>query len=110
MVRAFFLGFIKIHVLHHAANAPIYGVAMIAELARHGYDLSPGTLYPLLHSLEEQGYLARTDQVVEGRVRKYYVITSAGRTALQEAKQKIAELVQEVLDERGPQRADSPPS
>jgi len=71
MLRDFFLGFIKIHVLHHTAHEPIYGVAMIAELARHGYDLSPGTLYPLLHSLEKQGYLARTDQVVDGRVRKY---------------------------------------
>ena len=99
MIRDFFLGFIKIHVLHHAAHEPIYGVAMMAELARHGYELSPGTLYPLLHTLEEQGYLARTDQVVEGRVRKYYVITSEGRAALQEAKHKIAELVQEVLEE-----------
>lgn len=99
MIRDFFLGFIKIHVLHHAAHEPIYGVAMIAELARHGYELSPGTLYPLLHTLEEQGYLARTDQVVEGRVRKYYVITNEGRDALQEAKHKIAELVQEVLEE-----------
>ncbi len=54
MLRDFFLGFIKVHVLHHAAHEPIYGVAMIAELARHGYELSPGTLYPLLHSLEEQ--------------------------------------------------------
>ena len=52
MLRDFFLGFIRIHVLHHAGQEPIYGVAMIAELARHGYDLSPGTLYPLLHNLE----------------------------------------------------------
>jgi DNA-binding PadR family transcriptional regulator len=104
MVRDFFLGFIKIHVLHHAAQEPIYGVAMIAELARHGYDLSPGTLYPLLHSLEEQRYLVRSEQVVEGRVRKYYVITNEGRAALQEAKQKIAELVREVLEEEGEQR------
>jgi PadR family transcriptional regulator, regulatory protein PadR len=103
MLRDFFLGFIKIHVLHHAAQGPIYGVAMIEELARHGYELSPGTLYPLLHSLEEQGYLARTNQVVEGRVRKYYVITSAGRAALQEAKHKIAELVREVLEDEGEQ-------
>ena len=107
MIRDFFLGFIKIHVLHHAANAPIYGIAMIAELARHGYNLSPGTLYPLLHSLEEQGYLARTNQIVDGRVRKYYVITDEGRAALQEAKQKIAELVQEVLEE-GKQHNRSP--
>lgn len=99
MLRDFFLGFIKIHVLYHAAHEPIYGVAMIAELARHGYRLSPGTLYPLLHSLKEEGYLAREDRVVEGRVRKYYVITRAGRMALQEARQQIAELVHEVLQE-----------
>lgn len=99
MMRDFFLGFIKIHVLHHAAHEPIYGVAMIAELARHGYQLSPGTLYPLLHSLEEQGYLVREERVVEGRVRKYYAITQAGSMALQEAKPKIAELVHEVLED-----------
>lgn len=99
MLRDFFLGFIKIHVLHHAAQEPIYGVAMIEELARHGYDLSPGTLYPLLHSLQEQGLLSCEDRVVGGRVRKYYVITPEGSVALQEAKQKIAELVQEVLEE-----------
>lgn len=111
MVRDFFLGFIKIHVLHHAAHEPIYGVAMIAELARHGYDLSPGTLYPLLHSLEEQGYLTREERVVEGRVRKYYVITKAGNVALQEAKQKIAELVREVLEEENDVRLpELPPS
>lgn len=102
MLRDFFLGFIKIHVLHHAALEPVYGMAMMAELAHHGYDLSPGTLYPLLHGLEEQGYLTHTDRVVEGRVRKYYVITDKGKTALSEAKLKIAELVHEVLweDER----------
>jgi PadR family transcriptional regulator PadR len=109
VLRDFFLGFIKIHVLHHAAQEPIYGVAMITELARHGYELSPGTLYPLLHSLEEQGYLARTDRVVEGRVRKYYVITNEGRAALQEAKQKIAELVREVLEDEDEQRAPEAP-
>ena len=99
MLRDFFLGFIKIHVLHHAAHEPVYGVAMIAELARHGYELSPGTLYPLLHNLEEQGYLVHEERVVEGRVRKYYAITAEGRAALLEAKQKIAELMHEVLEE-----------
>lgn len=106
MLRDFFLGFIKIHVLHHAAKEPIYGVAMIEELARHGYHLSPGTMYPLLHTLEEQGYLARTDRVVDGRVRKYYVITDEGREALHEAKGKIAELVQEVLEEDDQEQED----
>ena len=102
MLRDFFLGFVKIHVLHHAAQEPVYGLALIDELRRHGYELGPGTLYPLLHSLEAAGYLAREDQVVGGKVRKYYAITEAGRLALAEARVKIAELVDEVLKDDGP--------
>ncbi len=70
MLRAFFLGFIQIHLLHHAVQEPIFGAAMIAELERHGYDLSPGTLSPVLHTMEQEGYLAHTNRVVEGKVRK----------------------------------------
>jgi DNA-binding PadR family transcriptional regulator len=102
MLRDFFLGFIRVHILHHAAWEPVYGVALLRELARHGYHLSAGTLYPILHGLEEAGYLRRTDQVVAGKVRKYYSITEEGRQVLAEAKQKIRELVGEVLEERGP--------
>lgn len=97
MLRDFFLGFIRIHILHHAAEAPVYGLAMMEELKRHGYALSAGTLYPILHSMEQKGYLAREDRVVEGHVRKYYTATVAGRRALAEARVKIAELVGEVL-------------
>jgi PadR family transcriptional regulator len=102
MLRDFFLGFIKIHILHHAAHAPVFGLALIRELGRHGYDLSPGTLYPVLHSLESAGYLAREDRVVHGKVRKYYRITPLGTQALQEVRVKIAELVAEVLQGEGP--------
>lgn len=102
MLRDFFLGFIKIHILHHAAQEPIYGVAIIEELRRHGYELSPGTLYPLLHGLQNAGYLTCAAQVINGRVRKYYQITDAGRLALVEARAKIGELVDEVLEGRGP--------
>ncbi len=97
MIRDFFLGFIRIHVLHHAAEGPIYGQALIDELGRHGYHLSPGTLYPLLRDLAQTGYLIRHDRVVGGRVRKYYTITRRGRAALRRAKPRIAELVAEVL-------------
>lgn len=110
MVRDFFLGFIKIHILHHAAYAPIYGVAIIAELRRHGYDVSPGTLYPVLHSLKAEGYLTREDRVVGGKVRKYYTITGVGRRALDEARPKIRELVDEVLEGHGPTRLPEPPT
>ena len=102
MLHDFFLGFVKIHVLHHAAREPVYGLALIDELRRHGYELGPSTIYPLLHSLEAAGYLAREDRVVGGKVRKYYAITEVGRLALAEAQVKIAELVDEVLEGHGP--------
>ena len=108
MLRDFFLGFVKVHVLHHAAQEPVYGLALLDELRRHGYELGPGTLYPLLHGLEAAGYLAREDRVVGGKVRKYYAITDAGRLALAEARVKIAELVDEVLENHGPQRLPEP--
>jgi PadR family transcriptional regulator, regulatory protein PadR len=99
MLRHFFLGFIKIHILHHARKEPVYGLAIIEELRRHGYELSPGTLYPILHSMERDGYLERHNQIVEGKVRKYYVITDTGRDKLAEAKMKIRELVDELLED-----------
>jgi len=102
MWRDFFLGFIKIHILHHAAREPVFGLALIRELARHGYDLSPGTLYPVLHGLESAGYLQRKNRVVHGKVRKYYRTTPQGDRALAEARAKIAELVTEVLGMEGP--------
>jgi PadR family transcriptional regulator PadR len=108
MLRDFFLGFVKIHVLHHAAQEPVYGLALLAELRRHGYELGPGTLYPLLHGLEATGYLTREDRVVGGKVRKYYAITDAGRLALAEARVKIAELVDEVLGDHDPEPLPEP--
>jgi len=108
MVRDFFLGFVKIHILHHAAHEPLYGAAIIAELHRHGYDLSPGSLYPILHSLEAAGLLSRAERVVAGKLRKYYTITDAGRRALDEARPKIRELVDEVLEGHGPTRLPEP--
>jgi len=98
MLREFFLGFIKIHILHHAGEEPVYGLALIGELRRHGYELSPGTLYPVLHQLETAGYLRRLNRVVGGKVRKYYVLTRRGGQALSDARGKIGELVGEVLE------------
>ena len=99
MLRDFFLGFVKIHILHHATEEPIYGLAIIEELQRHGYELSPGTLYPILHGMERDGYLEHYDKTVEGKARKYYTITHQGREALREAKEKIRELLDEVIDD-----------
>jgi PadR family transcriptional regulator, regulatory protein PadR len=105
MLRDFFLGFVKVHVLHHASREPIYGVWFLEELARHGYHLSPGTLYPLFHDLEATGYLKREDRVVEGKVRKYYAITPQGERALGEARDRIRELVDEIMEDDGGRRS-----
>ena len=97
--REFFLGFIKIHILHHASREPIFGVEIAEELARHGYSLSPGTLYPTLHRLEKEGYLKSSSKVINGRVRRYYEATAKGKLVLEKSKKKIRELVTEVLEE-----------
>ena len=98
MPRDLLSGFIKIHILYHAGQQPLYGLWLMEELARHGYTISPGTLYPTLHSLERAGYLASEKHVVEGRQRGYYTLTPAGEAALAEARARLAELVAEVLE------------
>ena len=95
--RKFFLGFIRIHILYHASKEEIYGVKMIQELKNHGYDVSPGTMYPILHSLEGEGFLKCRKVNVQGKIRKYYKITSKGQKILKESSQKTVELINEVM-------------
>lgn len=96
MIRDLFLGFIRIHILYHACKEPIFGLDMIRELQRHGYQLSPGTIYPILHDMESNGYLSSRREVVEGKVRKYYTATPEGTALLGEAVQKARELLREI--------------
>jgi DNA-binding PadR family transcriptional regulator len=97
MLRELYLGFIRVHILFHAAEGSVYGAALMEELARHGYQVGPGTLYPILHALQSQGYLRREERIVNGRVRKYYRATPAGRRTLVRAQTQLWELVEEVL-------------
>lgn len=99
MIRDVFLSFVRVHVLHHAARGPVFGLEMIEELRRHGYTLSPGTLYPILHGLEHSGFLRCEQQVVAGKMRKYYKATAKGRRMLAEVRRKIKELFDELLEE-----------
>lgn len=96
--RKLFLGFIQIHILHHAKKEPFYGSWMIEELKEHGYTLSSGTLYPILHRMETLGLLKKDPRVINGKVRKYYSITRKGNTILDEAKEKAKELYEEIKD------------
>ncbi len=100
LLRHFFGGFVRMHILYHAAREPVWGVEMMEELRRHGYNLGPGTLYPILHHLEAGGYLTSTATVVSGKRRKNYQITEAGRKLLQNARERLQELVSEVLEDR----------
>ena len=100
VTRHFFNGFIRLHILYHAAKAPTYGAEITEELIRHGYRLSHGTLYPTLHLLEQNGYLRSYAEVVGGKRRRYYRATPAGRKVLVEARGKLAELVGEVIQDR----------
>ncbi|MBI2957244.1 MAG: helix-turn-helix transcriptional regulator [Chloroflexi bacterium] len=95
-------GFVRLHILHHAAGGPIFGLWIIEELGRHGYRLSPGTLYPILHGMERSGYLISERQLVQGRFRRVYSITPAGRDALALSREKVRELFGELFEDRRP--------
>ena len=94
--RDFLLSFIKIHILHHAEKEPIFGMEFQDELKRHGYNISFGTLYPIFHKLEKEGYLKTVKENVNGKIRKYYTITKTGKSVLKQAKIKANELVAEL--------------
>jgi PadR family transcriptional regulator PadR len=89
--------FIELHILHHASEAPLYGLWMIEELAHHGYRVSASHLYPRFHRLEREGLLVRQDKVVDGKLRKYYRLTAKGRSHLKTQKHRLMELVGEAF-------------
>ena len=100
--RDLLLGFIRVHILHHAAREGVFGLGLIEELARHGYRLSPGTIYPLLHGMKAAGLLHTERRQVGGRLRHYYRATEEGLRALADARDRLRELVAEVLMDTEP--------
>jgi DNA-binding PadR family transcriptional regulator len=97
--RDLYAGLIRLHILHHAAKEPIFGLAMIEELGRHGYRLSAGTLYPILHGLEQRGYLRAREERVGRSIRRLYRATAMGKRALAQAKGRVRELFGELLED-----------
>ena len=92
------VGLIRLHILHHASKEEFYGQWMIHELAHHGYSLSAGTLYPMLHGLETRGLL-RSEKIRLGRrSRRVYRATAAGRKTLAKAREKVRLLLGELLE------------
>jgi len=99
MMRRVLLGFMGIHVLHHASRGEVTGTFMMEELGRHGYKVSPGTIYPLLHRMEEMGLLTSRTEVRKGRRVRLYRTTLRGEELLAKAKEKVKELCNELLEE-----------
>jgi PadR family transcriptional regulator, regulatory protein PadR len=98
--REILLGFWKVHILHHASEEPIHGQWVLTELRRHGYEISPGTLYPLLHRMERNGWLECRNIPGGGpRARKDYRLTPTGQEALAEVRAQLEELYREVVEE-----------
>jgi DNA-binding PadR family transcriptional regulator len=92
-------GLVPLHILHHAAEHEIYGQEMIDELRRHGYHIGPGTLYPMLHRMEERGYLRAREARSGPAMRRYYRATARGRRELAGARHFVAELFGELVQE-----------
>ena len=102
--REILLSFWKVHILHHAGEAPVHGQWVLTELRRHGYDLSPGTLYPLLNRMERLGWLkGRSEPGGGARARKDYRLTASGRKVLERIREQIIELHREVVGRAGAQ-------
>jgi DNA-binding PadR family transcriptional regulator len=93
-------GAIIAHILYHAKRGPIYGVWLKGELAKHGYNISDGTLYPWLNRLADSGYLKIQEKNVEGKIRKYYSITDAGIEHYEKIKDYVKELYREIIEEK----------
>lgn len=96
IIRKIFNGFIYIHILHHGKDDEFYGSWMIEELKEHGYKVSPGTMYPVLKTMVDEGLLQKNDRIVDGKVRKYYSTTSEGITLLNDLKGNLSELMHEI--------------
>ncbi len=97
--REFYSSFVRLHILYHASRESIYGLGIMEELARHGYVLSAGTLYPILHGMEQKGYLVSSIEQDGKSSRRLYRATKDGKRALSEAKIKVKELFGELFED-----------
>lgn len=84
----------EVLVLAVLTDEPLYGYEIAKRIKKQSedvFDMGEGTLYPILHKLEEGGYLASTWQEAEGRKRKYYQLTRSGKALLKEKSSEWAQ-------------------
>src|SRR2546426_9405519 len=73
--RDFMRGFVKLYTLWRASKAEVYGLEIMEEMRRLGFNLSPGTLYPALHALLQERDVTVSRRTVKGKIRKCYRAT-----------------------------------
>ena len=95
-----YAGLIRLHILHHSSEGEVFGLGIIRELRRHGYEIGPGTIYPMLHRMQLRGYLTSRERREGRTIRRSYRATAAGRAALADSKRKVRELFAELFEER----------
>ena len=98
--REFLLSFWKIHILQHASERPVYGQWIAEELKSHGYAISPGTLYPALARMEQNGWLTSTPAGPGPKARRDYALTRKGAGVLAALRSRVGELHREVCGAR----------
>ena len=109
LVREFRRGAVALHVLHHASDGTVHGAWLSEELARHGYRISPGTLYPLLHRMADAGLIRGSEELIDGRVLRRYRATKRGEEVLADLRGVIRELADEVGSDGGANADSSRP-
>ncbi len=91
-------------ILRLLSEKDMYGYEMIdtlREKSQNVFELKAGTLYPLLHSMEEKGFLESYEQEAAGKVRKYYHITKSGKKQLKTKAEEWKEYSQAVMGVMG---------
>jgi PadR family transcriptional regulator, regulatory protein PadR len=109
MMQSFWQGLVRFFILHQAGHSPVYGIRLKKQLHEWGYDLSPGSLYPMLHALEKALLLHSRVKIFKGRARKYYEITAQGRTVLAALQEELAEIMGKMLPASLPPCTGDPP-
>lgn len=95
--REISLSFWRIHILYHASKEPIVGQWMLKELQHHGYEVSPGTLYPMLHRMEKLGWLTSYSETPQNpKARRFFITTDFGKEVLTIVTDQFAGLKTEI--------------
>lgn len=105
--KGYMSGSSQMLVLNLLNEKSCYGYELIKTLKQKSndvFDMKEGTLYPILHKLENDGLILSYNQEVSGRTRKYYAITDKGQKILAKEKEEwmqFSSAVNQVLTFQG---------